>query len=334
MKILVTGALGFMGSAFVRHILAKYKNYKIINLDKVTYAANFENLKTVEKNKRYKFVKGDIADPKVVARVARGVDAVVNYAAETHVDRSILEPDAFIKTDVYGTYTLLEAVRKYKIKKYVQISTDEVYGYVINGKFHEATPIDPSSPYSASKASGDMLCNAYFRTYGMPIIITRSSNNYGPYQYPEKIIPLFVTNLLENKKVPVYGDGKQVRDWVYVEDHANAIDKVLHKGKVGEVYNIGSCARKDVTNIELTKRILKLVGKDEKSIKYVKDRPGHDIRYAINCGKLRKLGWKPSVNFREGLKKTVDWYVENKEWWQKIKTGEYMKYYKKQYGKR
>ncbi len=338
MKILVTGGLGFMGSAFIRHILQKNKQIKVINLDKVTYAANFDNLKECRGfyrfKQRYHFVKGDIADQKIVRRAAQGCQAIINYAAETHVDRSILDPDAFVKTDVLGTYNLLEAARDLKIKKFIQISTDEVYGDVAKGYSREGDTIRPSSPYSASKAGGDMLVLAYHRTFGVPTVLTRASNNYGPYQYPEKIVPLFITNLLEGKKVPVYGKGDQVRDWLFVEDHARAIAKLLTRGRPGEIYNIGSDRHRDITNLELTKQILKLTSHDKKSIKYVKDRPGHDVRYAINCNKLKKLGWRPQVNFRDGLKLTVDWYRNNHWWWKKIKTGEYLKYYKKQYGKK
>ncbi len=334
MKILITGGLGFMGSAFIRLMLNKHPDWQIINLDKVTYAANFDNLQSVAKNKRYRFIKGDIAEAKTVNRAVAGCDAIINYAAETHVDRSILDPDAFIRTDVYGTYTLLEAARKHKIKKFVQISTDEVYGDILRGRFSETDMLKPSSPYSASKAGGDMLVLGYGRTYQVPGLVTRSSNNYGPHQYPEKIIPLFVTNLLEGKKVPVYGKGNQVRDWLFVEDHARAIETVLLKGIPGQIYNIGSDCRRDITNLQLTKTILKLLGFDHFMMEYVKDRPGHDVRYAINCDKLKKLGWRPKVKFEQGIKLTVDWYRNNPEWWKKIKTGEYLKYYKRQYGKK
>jgi dTDP-glucose 4,6-dehydratase len=334
MKILVTGGLGFMGSAFIRHQLAANKNTKIVNLDKVTYAANFDNLKDVAANRNYKFIKGDIADQKKVLAAVRGCDAIVNYAAETHVDRSILDPEAFIQTDVIGTYNLLEAARKFKLKKFIQISTDEVYGDVPRGYSRETDVVKPSSPYSASKAGGDMLTLAYFRTYQVPAILTRSSNNYGPYQYPEKIIPLFITNLLENKKVPVYGRGNQVRDWIFVEDHARAISLLLQRGRVGEIYNIGSNSRRDITNLELTRQLIHLAGRDNKFIKYVSDRPGHDRRYAVNCSKLKKLGWQPRLKFTDGLARTYAWYRDNNWWWRKIKTGEYLKYYKKQYGGR
>lgn len=332
MKILVTGGLGFMGSAFIRLIL-KNKKIKVVNLDKVTYAANFKNLKEVAKNKRYQFIKGDIADKKIVKRAAKGCQVIINYAAETHVDRSILDPDAFIKTDVLGTYNLLEVARDLQIKKFIQISTDEVYGDISKGYSRENDTIHPSSPYSASKAGGDMLVLAYHRTYGVPTVLTRASNNYGPYQYPEKIVPLFITNLLENKKVPVYGQGNQVRDWLYVEDHARAIKLLLRRGKVGQIYNIGSDRKRDISNLQLTKEILRQTGKNNKSIKYVKDRPGHDIRYALNCDKLKRLGWKPRMKFKDGLAATVNWYKDNRWWWKKIKTGEYLKYYRQQYGK-
>ncbi|MFC1721671.1 dTDP-glucose 4,6-dehydratase [Patescibacteria group bacterium] len=334
MKILVTGGLGFMGSAFIRLLLKTDKKTRIVNLDKVTYAANFENLENITKDKRYKFIKGDIADKKVVRKTAKGCQAIINYAAETHVDRSILDPDAFIKTDVLGTYNLLETARDLKIQKFIQISTDEVYGDIPKGYSKEADTIRPSSPYSASKASGDMLVLAYHRTYEVPTILTRASNNYGPYQYPEKIIPLFITNLLEGKKVPVYGKGNQVRDWLYVEDHARAIRTLLRRGKPGEIYNIGSDRKRDISNLKLTKEILRLTGKDKKSKKHIKDRPGHDLRYALNCDKLKRLGWRPQMKFDEGLAATVAWYKDNVSWWQRIKTGEYLKYYKKQYHNR
>lgn len=323
-----------MGSTFIRFLLATKKNIQIVNLDKVTYAANFDNLKDQVKDRRYKFVKGDIADKKAVHRAAKGCQAIINYAAETHVDRSILDPDAFIKTDVLGTYNLLEVARDLNIKKFIQISTDEVYGDIPKGYSQEDDMIRPSSPYSASKAGGDMLVLAYHQTFGVPTILTRASNNYGPYQYPEKIIPLFVTNLLENKKVPVYGKGNQVRDWLFVEDHARAIAKLLARGKPGEIYNIGSDRRRNITNLVLTGKILKYTSKNKSSIKYVKDRPGHDTRYAINCDKLKELGWKPQVEFDEGLKLTVEWYDNNRWWWEPLKKGEYLKYYKRQYNSR
>lgn len=334
MKILVTGGAGFMGSNFIRHILNKYPDYQIVNLDKLTYAGNLENLKEVEGNKNYRFIKGDIANAEDVdGAVGDGVDVIINYAAETHVDRSILDPRAFLDTDIFGTYTLLETIRAGKAKKLIQISTDEVFGMVhdMEEEFTEETKFDPSSPYSASKAGGDLMCSAYFRTYQTPVIITHSCNFYGPHQYPEKIIPLFITNLLENKKIPVYGKGEQFREWIFTEDHCDAIDAILHKGKIGEVYNIGTRDRR--SNIELTKMILDIMGKDDSFIEYVTDRPGHDFGYAVNPDKLKnELGWEPKHNFEKGIRDTVDWYLANKEWWQNIKSGEYQEYYKKQYG--
>ncbi len=318
-----------MGSNAVKYFLKKYPDVRIVNLDKLTYAGNLENLKEVENNPRYKFIKGDIADEKIVDEVVKDVDVIINYAAETHVDRSILDPKAFITTDVLGTYTLLEAAKKYGVKKYIQISTDEVFGSINNGKFTEESPFEPNSPYAASKAGGDHLCRAYFKTYNVPVIVTHSCNFFGPFQYPEKLIPLFITNLLQNKKVPVYGDGQQVREWIFTEDHCRAIDTILQKGEIGEVYNIGT--GNEITNIEITKILLKELGKDESFIDYVKDRPGHDRRYAIDSGKLRKLGWSPEVSFENGIKQTVDWYKQNEQWWKRIKSGEYLEYYKKQY---
>ena len=331
LKILITGGAGFIGSNFIKYILSKYQNYEVINLDKLTYCGNLENLTDVEDNPRYKFIKGDICDPKVVDKIAsEGIDAIINFAAESHVDRSILDPTAFLKTSSQGTYTLLEAAKKYKIGKFIQISTDEVYGSIEKGSFKETDPLNPSSPYSAAKAAADLLSLSYFKTYNLPVIITRSTNNFGPFQYPEKIIPLFITNLLENKKIPVYGDGLNTRDWLYVLDNCEAIDLVLHKGKEGQIYNIGASNEK--SNLKLTKLILKELKKDESCIEYVKDRPGHDRRYAVNYEKIKKLGWHDqNKNFTELIKDTVLWYKENKPWWKKIKTGEYLEYYKKQY---
>ncbi len=334
MKLLITGGLGFIGSNFIRYILKKYPDYKIINLDKVTYAGNPENLKDIENDSRYKFVKGDICDKELVNDLVskEKPDAILSFAAETHVDRSILDPDAFIKTDIFGTHVLLEAVRIRKVEKYIQISTDEVYGSVEKGLFTEESPLKPNSPYASSKAGADLLVRAYFKTYNLPVLITRSSNNYGPFQYPEKIIPLFITNLIEGKKVPLYGDGLNVRDWLYVLDNCSGIDMVLHKGKVGEIYNIG--ADNEKTNKEITEIILKELGKDDSSIEHVKDRPGHDRRYALDSTKLKKLGWKPEYNFEQAMKETIDWYKNRSDWWKKIKSGEYLKYYKKQYSNR
>ena len=329
MQILVTGGLGFIGSNFIRHIMSKYPDYTITNIDKMTYAGNPENLKDIEKNKKYSFVKGDICDAKIVDRLIKGKDIVLNFAAETHVDRSIDDPKSFIRTDVDGTHTLLEAAKKHGIKKFIQISTDEVYGSIEKGSFTEDSVLQPNSPYSASKAGGDLIARSYNKTFGVPVIITRSSNNFGPYQYPEKLIPLFITNLLEGRKVPVYGDGLNVRDWLYVIDNCEAIDFVMHKGSIGEIYNIG--ADNEKTNIEITKLLLKELGKNESSIEFVKDRPGHDKRYSINSSKLRKLGWKPRFKFERALKETVKWYKNNQNWWKKIKSGEYKGYYKKHY---
>jgi dTDP-glucose 4,6-dehydratase len=319
MKLLVTGGAGFIGSNFIHYILGKYPKYEIVNFDKLTYAGNLDNLKGLEDNPRYKFVKGDIADEKVVADLFAKYkfDAVLNYAAETHVDRSITGPKEFIVTDVLGTYTLLEAVKKHGTKRYIQISTDEVFGSTEEGSFTEETPFMPNSPYSASKAGADHLCRAYHVTYRVPVIVTHSCNVYGRYQYPEKVIPLFVTNLLQGKKVPLYGDGKNIREWLYTEDHCSAIDLILHEGKDGEVYNIGS--GHEMANVDLTYMILKELGKDEKMIELVSDRLGHDRRYSIDSTKLRKeLGWSPKYNFKEALVETIEWYKNNQWWWEKL----------------
>ena len=332
MKILVTGGAGFMGSNFVRYILNKYPDYSVINFDKLTYAGNKENLADLTGNPHYSFVQGDIANEVQVGKVMPGVDVIVNYAAETHVDRSIMNPRDFLLTDVIGTYTLLEACRKNGIQKYIQISTDEVFGSIAKGKFTEKSPFEPNSPYSASKAGGDHLVRAHQVTYYVPTIVTHSCNFYGPYQYPEKLIPLFITNLLEGKKVPLYGDGKNIREWIYTEDHCSAIDFILHHGAIGEVYNIGTGNEK--TNFEITQLLLKILEKGEEMIQYVKDRAGHDRRYAIDNSKLLALGWQPQVDFKEGLVKTAEWYKNNQAWWQKIKSGEYLKYYQEQYHKR
>lgn len=317
MKILVTGGAGFIGSNFIRFIINKYPDYKIINLDKLTYAGNLNNLKDIEKNKNYKFVKGDICDKKIVEQLMPGCDVVINMAAETHVDRSIVDAGVFVKTDVFGTYNLLEAARKFKIKRYVQVSTDEVYGSINKGSFKETDKLRPNSPYAASKAGADMLVRSYRVTYNIPTIITRSSNNFGSHQYPEKVIPLFITNLLEGKKVPLYGDGLNARDWIYVIDNCEAINFIMHNGKEGEIYNIGG--GNEIPNIKLTKMILKELGKDESFIEYVKDRLGHDRRYSLDCSKINKLGWKPRFKFHKALKETIKWYKENEKWWRKLK---------------
>lgn len=319
MKLLITGGAGFIGSNFIHYILKKYPNYEVVNFDKLTYAGNLDNLKTLSGNPRYTFVKGDIADEKAVDEVFTKYkfDAVLNYAAETHVDRSIESPRDFVVTDVIGTYTLLEASRWHGIKKYIQISTDEVFGSTEKGSFTEETPFAPNSPYSASKAGADHLCRAYYVTYRVPVIVTHSCNVYGPYQYPEKVIPLFVTNLLQGKKVPLYGDGKNIREWLYTEDHCSAIDMILHKGKDGEVYNIGS--GHEVANVDLTHMILDELGKGEEMIEHVKDRLGHDRRYSIDSTKLMKeLGWAHKYDFKMALKETIQWYKENKWWWEKL----------------
>jgi dTDP-glucose 4,6-dehydratase len=314
MNLLVTGGAGFIGSCFISQILNKYPDYKVINLDLLTYAGNLENLKDVENNPNYKFVHGDICDKKLVRELISQVDCCLNFAAESHVDRSITDPDVFINTNIVGTHNLLTAAKELKLSRYVQVSTDEVYGTLgKTGYFTEDTPIAPNSPYSASKASADMIVRSYFETFKQPVLITRCSNNYGPYQFPEKLIPLFISNILQDKQVPVYGDGMNIRDWLYVYDHCSAIDTVLHKGKEGEVYNIGGNNEKP--NIEITKLLLKELGKTESLIKYVEDRLGHDRRYAIDSSKIQKeLGWEPSVTFEEGIKLTIQWYLDNQGW--------------------
>ncbi len=315
-KLLVTGAAGFIGSNFIRHMLNKYSNYRITNLDKLTYCGNLSNLKDIGKNKNYKFVRGDIADAKIVARLVKDCDIIINFAAETHVDRSIHDPACFIRTNVFGTHTLLEAAKKHGIGLFIQISTDEVYGSIIKGSFKETDPLLPNSPYSASKASGDLLARSYFVTYKLPVITTRSSNNFGPYQYPEKVIPLFISNVLNGKKPPVYGDGKNVRDWLFVVDNCEAIDAVMHKGRPGEVYNIGG--GKEITNLELTRTLLGILGKNRSFIEFVKDRPGHDRRYSLDIRKIGSLGWYPRHDFRSALELTVNWYRDNEAWWKRL----------------
>ena len=316
MKILVTGGAGFIGSNFINYMLSKY-DYKIINLDLLTYAGNLETLKNVENNKNYTFVKGDISDKELVLDITKDCDAIINFAAESHVDRSIVSPNIFVETNVGGTVNLLNCAKINKIEKYLQVSTDEVYGSIKEGYFYETTPVNPNSPYSASKASADMFVMAYHKTYGLPVVITRCSNNFGPYQYPEKLIPFFISKLLKNEKVPVYGDGKNVRDWLYVEDHCRAIDLALHKGRIGEVYNVGGHNEK--TNIEITKIVLEKLGKDETSIEFVEDRLGHDRRYAISNDKIRaELGFEPNYTFEKGIEATINWYLNNAEWMKNI----------------
>lgn len=349
-RLLVTGGAGFIGSNFIRYILNKYDNYKVINLDKLTYAGNLENLKDVENNTNYTFIKGDISDRAIVKKLfdEYKFDYVVNFAAESHVDRSIEDPEVFLRTNIMGTQVLLDNAKlNWQIGKddhgyptyregvkFLQVSTDEVYGALgKEGLFTEDTPLAPNSPYSASKTSADLIVRAYNKTFNMPINITRCSNNYGPYQFPEKLIPLMIANALEEKELPVYGDGMQIRDWLHVNDHCSAIDTVLHKGKIGEVYNIGGNNEK--ANIEIVKLILNKLGKDESLIKYVADRLGHDRRYAIDNTKITtELGWKPEYTFETGMEETIKWYLDNRHWWEKIRTGEYMEYYEKMYGDR
>jgi len=301
-------------------------------LDALTYAGNLENLHDLEDHPNYQFVHGNICDKELVDKLVKEVDIILNFAAETHVDRSILEAGTFIQTDVVGTFTLLEAAKKYDIERYLQISTDEVYGSIEDGSFDEESTLQPNSPYSASKASGDLLVRAYYKTYGVPALITRSSNNFGPYQYPEKLIPLFITNALVDEPLPLYGDGLNVRDWLYVLDHCEAIDLMLHEGQDGEIYNVGG--GNELTNIQLTEAILELMGKPKSLIRFVEDRPGHDRRYSLDCTKIHELGWQPRHNFAEALEATVRWYADNRWWWEKIKTGDYASYYQRQYGAR
>jgi dTDP-glucose 4,6-dehydratase len=336
MKILVTGGAGFIGSNFIHYWLKNNPTDEIINLDFLTYAGNLENLKDIENNPNYKFIKGDICDAELVNDLVRGVDLVVHFAAESHVDRSILNSADFIKTNIEGTRVLLEAAKNNGQKRFHHISTDEVFGALgLNDeKFNEDTAYDPSSPYSASKASSDHLVRAYHYTYDLPITISNCSNNYGPYQFPEKLIPLFITNLIEGKKVPVYGEGKNIRDWIHVDDHNRGVEMIIKKGKIGETYCLGGDCEK--TNMEITRTILKIMNQDdEEMIEYVKDRPGHDLRYAIDFSKIKnELGWEPKVSFEEGLRKTVDWYKENQKWWKNVKSGAYQEYYQKNYGNR
>ncbi|PKP51910.1 MAG: dTDP-glucose 4,6-dehydratase [Candidatus Altiarchaeales archaeon HGW-Altiarchaeales-3] len=313
-NILITGGAGFIGSNFVHQTIKKHPDYEITVLDKLTYAGNLDNLREIWD--KIKFVKGDICDKKIVEELIKNSDIVINFAAETHVDRSIVDAGTFVRTDVIGTYELLEASRKFDVEKYIQISTDEVYGSIDAGSFKETDPINPSSPYSASKASGDMIVNSYYVTYGLPTIITRSSNNFGPYQYPEKLIPLFITNLLQGKKVPVYGDGLNVRDWIYVLDNCEGIDTVVEKGNFGEIYNIGGDNER--SNIEITKIILKELELDESYIDFVEDRLGHDRRYSLDSGKVKALGWEPKYKFEDATSETIRWYKENEEWWRKL----------------
>ena len=334
MRILITGGAGFIGSNFIRFLVRERPVIGVVNLDKLTYAGNLENLEGLEElaGTNYRFVRGDIADPKILEEIwtADSIDTVINFAAESHVDRSIESAEDFIRTNINGTLILLEAARKRGVKRFLQISTDEVYGSLgPTGKFVETTPLAPRSPYSASKASADLLSLAFFETYQLPVLITRCSNNYGPYQFPEKLIPLMISNALEDKPLPVYGDGLQVRDWIHVEDHCRALLLVLEKGTPGEVYNVGG--GNEWPNIEIVKLILGALGKPDSLIKYVSDRPGHDRRYSIACEKVRGLGWTPETPFAAGLETTVAWYRDNPAWWRRIKSGEWRAYYERQY---
>lgn len=334
MRWLVTGGLGFIGSNFVRLALRERPDLEIVNLDLMTYAGNPANLRDIEGDPRYRFVRGDIGDPQAVGEaIGSGVDAIVNFAAETHVDRSILDPEAFLRTDILGTHVLLEAVRRHHIPRYLQVSTDEVYGDVASGESCESDPLCPRSPYSASKAGGDLQVLAYWTTYRTPVLITRGSNTYGPYQYPEKLIPLFVTNLIDDESVPVYGDGQQIRDWLHVEDHARGIMHVLEHGEFGHVYNIGGGNPR--TNMEITQLLVDGCNRSmETHVRHVVDRPGHDRRYAVDTAKARALGWAPRVDFSKGLRETIAWYHANEAWWRPLKSGEFLDYYKRQYANR
>ena len=334
MKILVTGGAGFIGSNFIRHMLALDTGYSIVNYDKLTYAGNLENLISIAENPSYRFAKGDICNIAAVEAAMAGCDAVVHFAAESHVDRSIYEPAPVIETNITGTFILLQVARKLNVRKFVHVSTDEVYGDIQPGCFaDENSPLQPSSPYSASKASSDLLVRSYVRTFGFPAVITRASNNYGPYQFPEKFLPLMITNALNNKPLPIYGDGKQERDWLHVEDHCRGIMAVLERGRIGEVYNIGG--RDIIENLTMAQRLLRLLGKPASLLSYVKDRPGHDRRYALRCDKMgRELDWKPVISLDEGLSQTIDWYRNNSEWLEGVRDGAYRSYYEKYYENR
>ena len=333
MRVLVTGGAGFIGSHYAHHALERHPDWKVTVLDKLTYAGNPANLADLESHPRYRFVKGDIAVAGDVQEAwGEGVDLLFNFAAETHVDRSIGDPADFIRTDVYGAYTLLETARERGLKRFVQISTDEVYGSVKEGASTEDAPLMPSNPYSASKAGADRLAYSYFATYGVPVVVTRASNNFGSHQYPEKMMPLFITNALDDQPLPVYGDGRQIRDWLHVRDHCEALDVVLEKGALGEVYNIGGGNERE--NIDVTRRILSHLGKPPDLLRHVTDRPGHDRRYALDCSRLRSLGWAPKARFEAALDDTIAWYQSHRTWWEPIKSGEYRDYYRRQYASR
>jgi dTDP-glucose 4,6-dehydratase len=334
-RILVSGGAGFIGSNFIRYVLREHRDWDVTNLDNLTYAGNLENLTDVENSNRYRFVRGDIADRELVDKLlGQGFDVVVNFAAESHVDRSILDPTPFIKTNVQGTQVLLEGARQHGVTLFLQISTDEVYGSLgAAGKFDENSPLSPNSPYAASKAAADCLCRAYHCTYNLPVIIARCSNNYGPFQFPEKLVPLVITNALEAKPIPIYGDGLNVRDWIHVADHCRALGLIIEHGKTGEIYNIGG--NNERINLELVQRILDIMGKSRSLITFVADRPGHDRRYALDTSKIeRELGWRPTTPFEQGLRNTIEWYGENEPWWRRIKSGEYMEYYRRIYFQR
>ncbi len=330
-KFLVTGGAGFIGSNFIRYLLRQRDEVSVTNLDKLTYAGNLENLRDLKGNPNHRFVKGDICDGVLVDELMPGMDVVVNFAAESHVDRSISGPDAFIRTDIFGAFVLLESARRQGVKKFIQVSTDEVYGSTEGRSFKETDALMPSSPYSASKAGADRLAFSYFVTYGLPVILTRCSNNFGPFQYPEKLIPLFVTNALENHSLPIYGDGKNVRDWIYVEDHCDAILFLLEKGVNGEAYNLGGGHER--TNLDMTDFILSYLKKPHALKTFVKDRLGHDRRYSLDCSKIAALGWQPKHPLESALAGTIDWYAENRWWWEKLKSGAYLEYYRKHYGR-
>ena len=317
-KYLVTGAAGFIGSNFVRHLYSTGEAVSVCVLDKLTYAGNLENLREFEGRPDFEFIKGDICDASIVQRAMQGAQVVINFAAEAAVDRSIDDPQSFIKTDIFGVYTLLEEARKQAtLKRFIQISTDEVYGHILEGSFKETSELKPRNPYAASKLGGERLAYSFFETYQLPVVITRASNNYGPYAYPEKVIPLFITNLVDSAQVPVFGQGRQVRDWLYVEDHCRAIKLLADRGDNGQVYNVGGS--QECENIELTRKIIALMGKDEASIKFVQDRPGHDMRYSLDSSKLQALGWSPQMGLDEGLKQTVEWYLSHEDWWRPLK---------------
>ncbi|MBD3348023.1 MAG: dTDP-glucose 4,6-dehydratase [Candidatus Eisenbacteria bacterium] len=332
MRILVTGGAGFIGSHFIRCYLAEHPDAEVVNLDKLTYAGNLENLRDFEDDARYHFMKGDICDYGVVEEAIHGVDVVVNFAAETHVDRSIGDPEGFLKTDVFGVHVLLESARAHDVRLFVQISTDEVYGPTMDDPFAEDAPLTPRNPYSASKAGGEMLARSYFTTYGYPVIVTRAANNIGPNQYPEKVVPLFATNAIEDKPLPLYGSGDQERDYMYVTDHCAALDLIIEKGVPGETYNIG--AGNHMKNVEMAKLVLRELGKSVDLITHVRDREGHDFRYAVDSTKLMELGWEPEYDAETAIRRTVRWYAEHPEWWKPLKSGEFREYYEKQYSKR